>query len=96
MTEYCFPKAGRIHRAVQKAPSYADTRLLGQNSVLDLNIFSVYNPPFKLKSYLNIAYCQSTNFSLQRHTKNVPSPQGQYNFCTLTLQFQLYFLEGMS
>ena len=49
MTECCFPMAQRIHRAVQRAPSYADTSLLGQYSVLDLKKFSVYNPPFQIK-----------------------------------------------
>ena len=80
MTERCFPNAQRIHRAVQRAPSYADTRLLGKYSVFDHKKFSVYNLPFKLKSSLIMKYCQSTNFSLQRHTKNVPSPQGLYTF----------------
>ena len=79
-TECCFPNARRIHRAVQRAPSYADTRLLGKYSVFDHKKFSVYNPPFKFKSSLIMKYCQSTNFSLQRHTKNVPSPQGLYTF----------------
>ena len=95
MTERFFPNAQRIHRAVQRAPSYADTRLLGKYSVFDHKKFSVYNLPFKLKSSLIMKYCQSTNFSLQRHTKNVPSPQGLYNICTLILQFQLDFREGM-
>ena len=58
----------------------ADTRLLGKYSVFDHKKFSVYNLPFKLKSSLIMKYCQSTNFSLQRHTKNVPSPQGLYTF----------------
>ena len=66
MTEGCFPNARRIHRAVQRAPSYTDTRLLGKYSFFDHKKFSVYNQPFKLKSSLTIKYCQSTNFSLQR------------------------------
>ena len=72
MTERCFPNSRRIHRAVQRAPSHAYTRLLGKYSVFDHKKFSVYNLPFKLKSSLIMKYCQSTNFSLQRHTKMYP------------------------
>ena len=60
MTERCFPNARRIHRAVQRAPSYADTRLLGKYSVFDHKKFSVYNLPFKLKYKVQTFLCNGT------------------------------------
>ena len=92
MTERCFLNARRIHRGVQRAPSHANTRLLGRHKVLDLKKFSVYNPQFKLKSSLIMKYCQSTKFfSATAHQKCTLPSRAVQLYKNIFLQCGFFF-----